>query len=424
MGNTGSRGSTTATKSKLSLSVIINRIASSYILTQNFKDLTNLSDPNYCNKLVLLTSKIFEKNLNDIEIQYLAQRVKDGVVSNIMTKDNVYYFNKDNLNNLGVKNPTTKRRLCIGIAKFYIKISHLFAAIVKTINPVYSYTDYQGNLNKFNLLTKDKIPPNVDVKIKNFNICSERINSLVNYNNYNVDNNTMVYVKPKFCDMNRLPGSNDTKKLMDEPGIPELKNLYLDKYDFDTGLFKGMSDNMKKIYSDDVELFYKVFTGNDKIPMDNNGNKTIKNFNDIPLKDFHNSKGCQKEQLYTKKYKGTLKEKLFSNYANHIKTMMSNTTTNRDKLISTLDKIFVYYKNPISKDVEIIINPELNDKKLDIIISETRKTIVDLYIQCEKDYITGLEIFESIVEKQIMDTSIQQVKQLEEDINELQTSNI
>ena len=46
---------------------IVNHIASNYIFTSNFQDMQNLNDVNYCNNLVILTSRIIEENLNDKE---------------------------------------------------------------------------------------------------------------------------------------------------------------------------------------------------------------------------------------------------------------------------------------------------------------------------------------------------------------------
>ena len=45
----------------------------------------------------------------------------------------------------------------MGIAKFYIKIAHLFAAIVTTINPIYVYKDQEGNTVRATLAEKGKI---------------------------------------------------------------------------------------------------------------------------------------------------------------------------------------------------------------------------------------------------------------------------
>ena len=65
-----------------------------------------------------------------------------------MTKDKVIYLKKDNIPKLDVKNDTQKRRLCVGIAKFYVKVAHIFACIMKTINPTISYSDNAGKIRK------------------------------------------------------------------------------------------------------------------------------------------------------------------------------------------------------------------------------------------------------------------------------------
>lgn len=61
-----------------SLSNVVNEIASKYIRSQNFNDMKNLSDPKYCDKLVVLTSKIIKEYLDNTTIKYLA--AKKGVM--------------------------------------------------------------------------------------------------------------------------------------------------------------------------------------------------------------------------------------------------------------------------------------------------------------------------------------------------------
>jgi hypothetical protein len=216
--------------------------------------------------------------------------------------------------------------------------------------------------------------------------------------------------------------------LYSEPGIPELEKLYYDKYDYDQGNFTGMTDKMRKdIYEKDVETFYKIFTGKDKIPVGSDGQKTIKTFSQIPLKDFHKSEGCKPDGVYNKSsgYQGSLKDKLFKQYAEHIKVMMDKTTTNQNKLLSIIDKLFAFNVNPQTNKKEIVISPNLTEKKLQEIVETTRQLIIDLYINCENDFLKGLEIFEAIVEKQIIDTSKEQIKQLENVIdNTLASSDI
>ena len=44
-----------------SLTTEIDRIASKYILSQNFKDMNKLSEKDHCDKMVLLTAKIISQ---------------------------------------------------------------------------------------------------------------------------------------------------------------------------------------------------------------------------------------------------------------------------------------------------------------------------------------------------------------------------
>lgn len=221
----GNDQSNTNSKKTQSLSKSIDYVAANYILTQNFQDMTNLADMKYCNDLVILTSNIISKKLNNLDIQYLAQRLKGGEEINVMTKDNIMYLNKNTISDLDVKNPTQKRRLCIGISKFYIKVAHVFAAIVTTIKPLYSFKPYDSiNEQEVNLSEKDNIPINSDVKVKRFNLCSQRIDALLNNSNYELDNE--IKVNPQFCDINLNKTSGKTRNLGEEPEFKNL-NIYI-----------------------------------------------------------------------------------------------------------------------------------------------------------------------------------------------------
>ena len=99
MGNTTSQQS-----SRKSLDHVINYIAARYIRSQNFQDMKNLSNLEYCDKLVILTSKIIGKYLDETTIKYLSQ--KKGIEGEKMVQDKVLAINKDNLDNLDEKNTT------------------------------------------------------------------------------------------------------------------------------------------------------------------------------------------------------------------------------------------------------------------------------------------------------------------------------
>jgi len=495
------------------LQELVDIISSKYIVTQRFKDMERLADKKYCDNLVILTSKIISNNLNDLEVEYLSDRVVKGIDTHTLQKNRLIYLKKSSLSKLNVKNERKRKALCIGIAKFYVKIAHVFAAIVTTVNPKYYVSDENGN--KYNLSkslegggiqdtirgfinsyreyesdspsdsddidndsndsndeangtnnskernnkknknksnnndksdnenktnnknksdnenktnnenksgndTKDKIR-NDDIKNSSnkntidptkTSLCARRLNALVNGQDFNVDENSMITVKPNFCSLNY-----DKKTLKDRPfnreaGISELEKLYYNKYDYKTGKFIGMTKAMRKIYQKDVDTFYKAFTGNDSLPLNTKGKKTITKFSQIPLKDYHKSDGCMiddydysKVGAYRKEYTGSLKEKLFKQYAQHIANMLSNTEKNQNKLISIIDELFSYRINSQTKSKEIIVNPKLTSKSLNVAADKARKLIVELYVSCEKDFVEGVKIFEAIVTKQIMDTA-------------------
>ena len=201
--------------------------------------------------------------------------------------------------------------------------------------------------------------------------------------------------------------------LLDEPGMVELEKLYNDKYDYDKGGYIGMSDTMKNKYKRDLEIFYKAFSDNSE-PFDS---KKIKKFSDIKLREHHKKKGCSdgEDGEYLKKYKGELKDKLYGDYANHVKKMMDNTKKNQDQLLSVIDKLFVFVNitDETKKDKKVImINPTLTETTLQNVVEESRRIIMNLYITCEKDFLKGLEIFEAIVEKQISDTTMERINNL------------
>lgn len=419
MGNSFSK----STSDKPSLPTIIDYVAGNYILTANFEDLKNLSgnNPNskqYCDNLVLLTANVVHDYLNVHEVNYLAQRLEKGEVKNYMTQDGVIILDKKKIEDgvYDVQNATQKTRLCYGLAKFYVKISQIFAGIVTTINPVFTYIDENGIKHEKTLMKKNEIPERFltgdkgPVKTR-VNLCNNRLNSLINNKSFEPDENGNITIKPNLCMANIDKSTNNVKGLGDEPGIPELEFLYYDKFDSNTGKYTGMTDTMKKKYLEDVEAFFKAFTDNEEFPEDG----SIRKMSDIKLRDLRNIKGCRREggNIYQREYSGPLKHKLFKQYVDQTKQMMDNMKKNQDKLLSIIDDLFVFTINPQTKKKEIRVNPMLTEKTLPKVEKDARDLIKNLYIQCESDFMKGLEIFEAIVEKQIHDTTIQQKESLQ-----------
>jgi hypothetical protein len=423
MGNSPSKSNNDPTKQDFqNIYEVIDYIATYYILTMDFKSLSKLAEKEYCDKLVILTSDIIQRHFNDLEITYLAQRIKEGLEVNELNKDTVSFITKDQLESLDIKNDAQKsikkKRVCIGIAKFYVKIAHVFAAIVTTINPVYVYKDANGNTVKNTLLEKNKIPKNVKRAIYKLNICDERIRSLMEKtpkesatNNTDPTNQTNnAYINPKLCTMN-VKKDGTVKTLNEEPGIPELMQLYLDdKYDYSTGLFTGMSPNTEKQFQKDLKLFYTAFTGDVIMPPE------ITKFSDIKLRDYSKRNGCLGDNpAFKKNYVINKKDDLFVQYASNLKKMIDSAVIKQNDLLAIINELFSFVVDPYSGKKKIRVNPKLNEESLQKLIELSRKVILELYIKCELDYVNGIKLYEAIVESQILESTKNQIQSLQKE---------
>jgi hypothetical protein len=411
-------GNKQSTKKNINLLQLINTVATNYILTQNFKDLQNLSDPEYCDKIIILTSDILSNRFNAQQIKYLSQRIKEGDVINNINTQNILYMKENDLRKLDIKSTIKKKRMCIGISKFYVKIAHLFSAIVTTINPQYKFRDESGKMRtiKFN---ERRSYSDKKLNLSKISLCSRRINSNFIEQLKDSSNNLLddIVIKPKICDLNTIKlknndGTTNTKtmSLIDEPGIPELKQLYYDIYDYQTGKFTKMSENSKKAYNHDLNLFYKTFTGQRNMP-DN-----IKNFSDIKLKDYHNNLRCKGNNAPLRQViTNNLKSSLIKNYAKQLQTMTNDTTKINNELIGILNEIFIYRLDPNTNNKNITINPKLNDELLDNIVVKARNIIVKLYLNCENEFMKSLNLFEAVVEEQIKKNTFRRIESLKKE---------
>lgn len=363
----------------------LDYIATHYILTMDFKSLRKMYDKEYCNKLVLITSKIFDTYFTDLEIDNIA---KDRI------GESVLFLDKDDLKYTNETSQEKRLFICKQISVFYVKIAHIFAAIVMTINPEYVYTNSSGKLVKRSLYEKDKIPKNVKVKIDKMNICDERITSL---------KKGLSEKENPFCYFN-LDKDETVRSLEEEPGIPELTQLYMDdNFDYKTGHFLGMSEESKSKFLKDLQLFYKEFTGEEEMP------ETITKFADIKLKNYgKNMKMCKKGGSNILE-----KDLLLAEYATNLKEMIANATAKQEELLQIINQIFISVEHGESKKKFIRINPDLNNMKLQNIVEDTRNLIIELYLKCEMDFTRGIHMYEAIIESRMFETTRRQIENLQ-----------
>ncbi|RZD41519.1 MAG: hypothetical protein CXT73_04850 [Methanobacteriota archaeon] len=416
---------------KLKLPNVLHHIAAKYITQMNFKDMENLHQPEKCNNIVVLTSKVLQRHLNELEISYLDLSVRgstpDEFSENMKHNQQIAYLAKNNLNAMDVPSKRRKQRMCNGISRYYVRVAHLFAAINLACNPHIQYIDIAGNKQVIPIMKKDTIPKGVQTTLTKLNFCTKRVSALKPVQN--TDNR--IVIKGKNCNMNKksvpvIGGANeeieqhipvqeaydDTKNFNDEIGIPELENLYYDVFDFKTGKFYDMSKKSKEQYNKDLLTFYTIFAAKKKMP------KEIKKFADIKLRDFHNQELCKDpESPWIQSYTAKASNKLFKVYAKHVSDMIAKNNENEKALLTIIEKIFSYWiENGVKK---VTLNPKLTYDELDKLIPDARNKIIKLYIDCEKDFQTGLNLLEAIVKDRIIKNTKLKIQNFKEKSEEL-----
>ena len=439
----------------MKLPSLLHIIASNYIIKSTFQDLENLHNPDFCNKLIVLTSDVLEKHLNNLEITFMDKTINNN--NNLISKP-VVYFNKTDLENIN-KNDNLKKHKCKGIAKFYVKIAHLFAAINKTINPLFTYKNDKGEYKTVDILDKN-IPNTPKASLSKLNFCSRRIAALkiekdkiivpnkhcnindpidlqkggflhkdnnsflgnlfdfnLNKNNVSNDDRGEKIVKTNLYNENSIENDDSKKSLYDDIGIPELEKLYYDVYDFETDSYSSMSHEAKSQYENDLETFFKAFYDKD-IPLDKETNeKIIKKFSDIKLQNYNNTEICKNTN-----YNNIINiedNELFTNYALHIKKMISRNKENESKLINILNQLFTIRNDALNKKYYVSINIQLNNNNLNELIKTSRSIILQLYVDCERDFQKGLDILETIVLHKMKQTGDNRINKLKKEKNEL-----
>jgi hypothetical protein len=149
--------------------------------------------------------------------------------------------------------------------------------------------------------------------------------------------------------------------------------------------------------------------------------ENIKQFSDIKLRDYHNTSGCKEDpQILNQSVTGKVSNKLFVDYAENLKKMIQKANKNQDLLLNVINKLFVYTIDPQTKEKQVLVNPSLTEQIVQEMIVETRTLIIQLYLTCEMDYTKGVQIYEAIVEQNILEIAQNQIKNLTKMTEEIQ----
>jgi hypothetical protein len=367
------------------------------------------------------------------------------------------------------------------------------------INPQYIFIE-NGQRKKISWFDKNKIPHWVnDYQIVNEGFCHRRIQSLdYKKNSTNLTNpslpsnssNTNLSISPNVCDFNIISKEkieedkqngietpHDTKSFMDDTGISELKQLYNDLFNPQTGLFDSMSKESSEQYKQDLLKVYRTYTNDlniNQLPED------VSDFSDIFSKPFHKTDACissnntinsisnsTSKGMFTRPFEFNTEtmqsNELLVKYAKNLRELTDATQKKHIELMEIIHQIFVFENStshdnitpPIPQETNSIsssspttntndiqqtqtppytptvpskdeitvplhriykIHPELTKEKLQLLITYTRENILlPMYIYCEDKYIHGIQLFQAIVEEKIQKNLQEELQTLEKE---------
>ena len=412
----------------------IDRIATDYILSMNFQDMENMTTENGCGKMVLIVEDILKKNTTEVDLSYL-DKSSGGLFSLAAPpsgKESIFVFPKDEdiQKKMDVSDPKTKISMCRNIAKFYVQVAHLFAAIIMTINPKYEYTK-DGETKRVGIMDRKDIPEdalNSARIVLEENFCSLRKNILLENSNLkdNSNNNNEISIAVPYCSMD-----DKITSIGNSRGIKELEALYNDEYDTSTGLFSKSASSDKE-YKKMVAEFYNAIygtgtrTGSEpnilsdiNMPKDNtkegcyatsNGtmNSEIEEGDESDDDDeAKTSKNPLNSAILREKYTG-VDSGLYRDFKNNIEKMKMVAEKNTTDIFATLGVLFDLSKDPIT------INPKITPENIESLIETTRENIKNLYLQCEIDFQEGLKLFKQIAISNIAQLITQDLENTEE----------
>ena len=413
---------------------LIDKIASEYILSMNFQDMKNMNTEAGCSKMVLVMENILKQHTTEVPLSDLetASQGLFNLAAPPSGEESIFVFpegDEQEKKIMDVSDAKRKQLICRNIAKFYVQIAHIFAAIIMTVNPKYQYSD-EGKNKTVSVMDKKTIP---DAALSSASIileknyCSERESLLSEKSN--LDDNNNISISVPYCNLNNL-----LTPIGEAKGIKDLEDLFKDEYDANTGIFT-MSAQSKKAYETMIQEFYNA--------MHNSGSAPA-SFGEFKLPKYDEERGCsdtalqkilvidedendavepnavdpnavdpnavdpnvvdpnanekttivkENEELqppYKETYKGT-NSGLYKDFKNNIMEMKETTAKNTADVFSMLDKLFNLKNDPIT------LNPEITPKTIGPLLLETREKISKLYVDCEKYFQKGLEIFRNIV---------------------------
>lgn len=360
---------------------IIDKIASSYIFTPSFTDMMKLDKKEYCDKLVLLTSKTLSESFSKIHVDMINERIEQGTdLASETIREQVLYLSKKDLDMLNKKHRSARSQICSKIAKFYVKCSHVYSAIVKSVNPLYQYKNSRGEL--VYEPNKNKVPEGVDYKMVYFNYCTRRLSSIY------LDQSQQGNASVKLC--NLYEKSSKAHSLLKEFDIKHLEQLYYDIYNPTTKSYDTMSEESRYQYQQDISVLNRAINKRESLD-------DASSFKDIK----HVQPGkCDVQDIINDDV--SLNKSEFNEYGAALSNMNDEINRDQMKILANLNVLCLKYTDNNGEE-HYTIHPELTEESLKELIVTVRMDIMNFYLKCQSNFNTIKELIYNIIVRKLED---------------------
>lgn len=303
-----------------------------------------------------------------------------GIISNLYSNDAEFLHNVDKLASKYILNMNYHHLKKMGSLDYCNTLLTSIQRLVLMLTPREINVLYERVVPTLSQSVKNKSVDNKCYDISKFYVCISHIYATI-----------ILIVNPKNL-YNPTSHYNHVRSV-----VPSLNTLYMDDdYDVITEQFHGTSTTRMSQFNKDLQKFYILFTGNTIVP------PTIQKFEDILLKDY--SKTYSDEESISKS------GDLFEMYAKYIQKMLIYSNDKQAELFCIIQQLF---------HTPVLIHPKLTLPQLVGVVSHTRNTIIQLYVECETDLNEFTTIYDALVKKGELDNIIHQYKCIQQIMNNI-----
>lgn len=347
----------------------LRNIASEFIMSGDFQNYfkSTRTAKNQCNKILLLLEQLSGGDFYKINAFY-------ETIGNV----------NDSRNRLN-ENETRKELICSQIMAYYRKVYDIYKAIEQVFDLKGTENSKEKNILDFKTIG--------GIQTSSFNLfnnlCQQRIDGLTKIFTKHYSGRSRSGSEVEFQDENKKKICDLSKSLSNNSGINYMEWLYNDVYNLSNKKFENKSENILKIYNQDLQKFQNKML---KIYPNKDASVKASKFSDITI-------GKLPEEINTL-CNGTINHiTIDANDSNYIdfQEIVRKMEYNYHKYLLKLHDILhtLFTKNIKDK---YLLNPELKKVDIDELADRTALTIQNMYLDCEFDYIEALKKLEAIIE--------------------------